>query len=498
MSRLTIGLAISCLASLVVHVANAESVLTRDGIQSAQISPAGDHVAIHSREQTGDNVIIVAAADLQETARYSVSSPMRFTSIKWLTSSDLAIALARDGEYSLTPDPTGESSVLSLSGGLRQRLAEDVDAGHSVTDVSSGDGLTRISESDSGSRVVARAVYSNRPAEYYLLDNDAGSRRRLLEASSGLYSVGGKPPESYSVTRLSNATATGSISVPHANKPADYPTVVLLRESTGETGRYDTESNFYSRQRLAVLMVNLDSQQSAVKQVSDAIDWAVQRGHAQRKKVCIVGRGDLGSTAIVAGLGIDGVRCAVSLGASSGGAQQLADNFSGSGPDNKSVHVLMISGADESADYVNELTGMQELLRSNRVRSNLQLYPGEKRAFSTRDSEIRALAATSWLVLDRIGHRTTFAILPMTLIQSEEMSEIFKGFSAQLSEFPLGDAIGWLNRRDGQIEALLSDEQWMLYEKMLEQMAIRDKRSISQPAFRIYLGGQVALRIYND
>ena len=158
----------------------------------------------------------------------------------------------------------------------------------------------------------------------------------------------------------------------------------------------------------------------------------------------------------------------------------------------------MISGADESADYVNELTGMQELLRSNRVRSNLQLYPGEKRAFSTRDSEIRALAATSWLVLDRIGHRTTFAILPMTLIQSEEMSEIFKGFSAQLSEFPLGDAIGWLNRRDGQIEALLSDEQWMLYEKMLEQMAIRDKRSISQPAFRIYLGGQVALRIYND
>lgn len=505
MSRLTIGLAISCLALFTMHTASAESVLTKDGIQSIQISPDGDNVAIHSRQQSGDDVIIVAFENLQVTARHSVTAPMRLASIAWLNSGDLVIEMARDIDYSYVPQPTGESSVLNSAGDVRQRVEEDVNAAISTAGDSSGESMTRISANQSGSRIVARASYPNRHAEYFLLDSDANSKRRLIESNTGLYSVGGRTPESYSVSPFSAATtgsapASGYVSVPHADEATDYPTVVLLRDRVNDdgVGQYDSENNFFNRHKLAVLIVNLDGKQSTIEQVGGAIDWAFEQGHTQRKKVCIIGRGDTGSAAIVAGLGIDGVRCAVSIGGSPGGAQQLADSIEKSGPENRSAHVLMISGADESQNYIDELTGMQELLRDKRVRSDLLLVPGEKREFSNRNNEVHALAATSSLVLDRIGHRTTLAILPMTLEQSEAMTEIFNGFTRYLREFPLNDAIAWLDRRGSQVQALLSDEQWSLYQKMLKQMAIDEKRSLSRPAFRIYQRGDPSFRIYND
>ena len=106
---------------------------------------------------------------------------------------------------------------------------------------------------------------------------------------------------------------------------------------------------------------------------------------------------------------------------------------------------------------------------------------GERRDFANRRNEVRALAAASLLVDGLFGKFRVLAALPMTRTQSQDLQAIFNEFNKLARTVPTNEAIGWLDRRDSDIRALLSPEQWLAYEAMIAQLGIKDRRSVGVP-----------------
>ena len=69
----------------------------------------------------------------------------------------------------------------------------------------------------------------------------------------------------------------------------------------------------------------------------------------------------------------------------------------------------------------------------------------------------------------------------MTSTQSRQLKEIFDEFNVMARTRATNEAIAWLDRRDSEIEAFLSPEQWQAYEAMIDQLGIKDRRSVGVP-----------------
>ena len=507
MSRLTRGAACACLLYFALPAA-ADSVLSRDGIQSARLSPGGDRIAIHLRQESDDTVVIYNAESLAVEARHTVEAPRRIGTVRWPDNETVVLSLAEDRQHEPLPVATGNALSLTVQGettaGPRGQVAAgggprlaSVNVDESQFDDLLGSlyagpaqsAISVVTTSADNQKLIVRTDFNNRQSEYSIVSVENGARRRILRKGSGLFFAGGTPEESYDQVAFSTAGSdpvSGFVAIRRAAAKRDYPTVVLLQQDPTDyawDGSFDDEVDFFSRQRTTVLTLNsLDTTiATAAQQIRDAIDWAAGEGHTQDNRVCLVGRGAGGTLAVLASLQIKGVRCAVSLGGEPGGHDGLATMASEKTISNKSADVLLISGGDESSDYLDELNRFNESLHDSRVDSERMLVPGEKRRFAARENEARALAATALLVNDRFGKMRALAVLPMTSTQSRQLKEIFDEFNVMARTRATNEAIAWLDRRDSDVEAFLSPEQWDAYEAMIDQLGIKDRRSVGVP-----------------
>ncbi|MDH4071973.1 MAG: hypothetical protein OEV41_02575, partial [Gammaproteobacteria bacterium] len=489
MARLTGSAAAACAIFAFAQVSFADSVLSRDGIQSMRLSPSGNYIAVHSRSDTNDSVVIHDAETLAVNATYETSAPVRIGSTKWVSDAEALLALASDRQYEISPVPVDKAVIIGVNGEHREATADEspaatprlsavvVDEGRFddlLGTLYAGPAQTAISVADAsenGSRLIVRTRFNNRQDEFSVVTIETGARRRILKQGGGLYFAGGTAEETYDQIAFSTTggdPVSGFAAVRRGTESKDYPTVVLLQREPGDyawDGGFDDEIDFFSRQRITVLTINslAGDAELASHQIRDAIRWSAAEGHTQDNRVCIVGRGAGGSLAVLAGVQLKGVRCAISIGGDAGGSAAIAQLALEGKISNRAVDVLLVSGADESAGYLAEIDRFAGLLRDHRVGSETLLVAGERRDFANRRNEVRALAAASLLVDGLFGKFRVLAALPMTRTQSRDLQAIFNEFNKLARTVPTNEAIGWLDRRDSDIRALLSPEQWLAY-----------------------------------
>ena len=93
-----------------------QTVLGLDGVQSVQLSPDGEHLALLKRQSDIDELFIVNIAETGLVHQRHLNAPQRIRSIAWVDNVRVVIESGEDVQYEREPQPTGEIEILTLSG----------------------------------------------------------------------------------------------------------------------------------------------------------------------------------------------------------------------------------------------------------------------------------------------------------------------------------------------------------------------------------------------
>jgi dipeptidyl aminopeptidase/acylaminoacyl peptidase len=93
-----------------------QTVLGRDGVQSALISPDGEHIALLNREGDIDQFLIISMAQKNTVHYRKETSPQRIQSAVWISDGALALQLGEDVQYQVDVQPTGDIEILGIAG----------------------------------------------------------------------------------------------------------------------------------------------------------------------------------------------------------------------------------------------------------------------------------------------------------------------------------------------------------------------------------------------
>lgn len=98
----------------------AGTVLGMDGVQSALLSPDGQHFVIVNRRSSEDFLYIINAADTSVSYQRTLAAPARIASTGWLDSESIFVQLGTSDNTSIEPIISGDFEIINLSGEIRR------------------------------------------------------------------------------------------------------------------------------------------------------------------------------------------------------------------------------------------------------------------------------------------------------------------------------------------------------------------------------------------
>ncbi len=93
-----------------------QSVFGRDGIQSIQLSPSGEHFAFLKRQSNTDELFIVDTSATAISNQRIWREPQRIQSFAWVDNERLVLQIGEDVQHELEPQRTGEIEILPITG----------------------------------------------------------------------------------------------------------------------------------------------------------------------------------------------------------------------------------------------------------------------------------------------------------------------------------------------------------------------------------------------
>jgi len=163
------------------------SVLSRDGIQSALLSPDGEYIAVLIRSGDVDKLLIVNAIK-KNTAYYRKETfPLRICSVAWVDDESLAIQIGENMKYQVEPKPTGEIEILKI-------------AGDSIRIGGANSGDTALQQALTGKNLIIGDGLSRIPDAFLVIDQIDGDLWRIDFQSDSIEPLDYPP---FRLTRLS-------------------------------------------------------------------------------------------------------------------------------------------------------------------------------------------------------------------------------------------------------------------------------------------------------
>lgn len=177
-------------------------------------------------------------------------------------------------------------------------------------------------------------AYSDRnPGQYYVFDRPTGKIQRFLAARPMLDSALMAPTERVDIPVRDGSTIPAYLTRPVNTPLSNLPAIVLPHGGpygARDTAAWDYEAQFYASRGYLVLKPNFrgsdgygarfaiagDSQWGGLMQddVTDATNWLVRQGYADRERLCIIGTSYGGYAALMGLVKEPGLyRCAVSI-----------------------------------------------------------------------------------------------------------------------------------------------------------------------------------------
>ena len=211
---------------------------------------------------------------------------------------------------------------------------------------------------------------------------------------------------------------------------------------------------------------------AGISDVEDAIRWSMQEDLVDETRLCLYGRGSGADLALMTALRSDIFDCVISL----GGTFENPDLVAGTAQDNKlenrRLHALLVYGADDSSVQLAVRNFMRKSLAALDVDFETMAVEGERRAFSSRQNEVRVFARISSFLRDHVERRDTWPTLPLTHEQTLAMDELHKAFVDRLDDGVLSPQQWrqWFKAHDKHARNSLFDEQQSLYELYRREM----------------------------
>ncbi|MBN7796119.1 alpha/beta hydrolase family protein [Parahaliea mediterranea] len=162
------------------------------------------------------------------------------------------------------------------------------------------------SETPDGQRLIVSVSGDNQPGEFFLADLEDGSARRLLSAASWLPTDKLARSEPFEFDARDGLRLQGFLTYPASGR-SDLPMIVLPHggPSARDYWAYDPEAQILAGAGYLVMQVNFrgstgygeDFQSASHGQwggavqndIADATRWVIERGYADRERVCIYG-----------------------------------------------------------------------------------------------------------------------------------------------------------------------------------------------------------------
>ncbi len=164
-----------------------QSVLGRDGIQAALLSPDGEHIALLNRSGDVDLLLIVSVANKNTAYSRKSKVPQRIQSVAWVDDQRIALQLAEDVKYQLEPQSTGEIEVLEITG-------------DSMRIGGANGGESAVQKALAGRRLALGDGLSSKPGAFLVADRGDRGLWRIDLASDSIEPLDYPP---FQLTRLS-------------------------------------------------------------------------------------------------------------------------------------------------------------------------------------------------------------------------------------------------------------------------------------------------------
>lgn len=362
--------------------------------------------------------------------------------------------------------------------------------------------ISFVSSSTDGGTIIAKRSDDDFPSSFFVVDTVLGKADRLLDSKSGLSMVGGDEDDAYELTAIefestSGAKLSGYISLPQAESDKERPTVVLLRDKSDESKwqwGFNEETWFFHRQGFNVLMLNgnptsgiQDSSSQAVlkariSDVEEAIDWSVQQGYTDKKRICLFGRGTGAEMALLAALGNTKFDCVISLGGTFEDPDLVAEIAQDKKRRNRRLQALLVYGTDDGSQQLALQDKVRESLTSVNITVDTMPVMGERRIFSSRTNEVRAYAKISYFLGEFLDRRTAWPTLPLIYEQALAMNALHEALVVRLDEgrSDARDLQRWFDANDAGARNTLFEEQLPLYESYREQIIAMSEGKVGQ------------------
>jgi len=336
-----------------------------------------------------------------------------------------------------------------------------------------------VSASNDGRSLIARQTDDDNPGSYFVVDTVAGRADRLVESKRALSIVGGDEDDTYTLRPIhiesgADRALTGFISLPRDGVNRARATVVVLRDRSDNSRwqwKFDEETWFFHRQGFNVLMLNGESiaetaPNSGVSQIESAIDWLVEQDLADAERVCLYGRGTGAELALLTVLQSDVSDCAISLGGTFENSDLVVQAARDSGKNNRRLGTLLIFGTDYEAEHLASQDKIRDSLVSLDIAVDLLPVEGERRVFSLRQNELRALARISSFLYDHLERKDQWSTMPLTYEQAIAMNALHEALAEQIEKGILKeeDWQRWFKANDREVRELLFEEQLPIFE----------------------------------